>query len=762
MKRSASIIVIALILAVLMMVLVPMVKRVPDRHVGVRVGGGQTVTLYDPGRHFVPPFKKAWIVYPVGGIESRFPSSGVYEATTRDGARATLALTFRMGIRRDSAGEIYRNLGVAFLETISKLTEEIVAVEMAGWPTAESAGSGPETLAAAVVKEIKPELEAAGIDLLGYRIDAWDIGVGNRAGPAYDVAPRPLRKIVFIGVDGGDWEIISPWVDRGYLPNFKRIIEGGATGRLESIEPLLSPLVWTTVATGKLPEEHGILNFTVLDPESGKKVPITRMYRKVDAFWNLLGDYGRTVGVVGWLATYPAESINGVMVTDRVGYLAYAESGQGDGLAAGSVSPEDRVDEISSLVVASSDVDYDDFASVLHISRDDFEKNKQLAFDPQNPVNNMIMLYASTLTYESIAKHLLRESPDVLAVYFELTDAAGHLFMNFAPPRQPWVGDDEFAMFKDAMLETYKLQDRIIGNFIDLCDDSTVLIIASDHGFKSGSSRPRLAGEIGGGHAAFWHQLNGIIAFYGSGVRPGQRLEEASVLDITPTILALQGLPRPADMPGKILADAFEDSVAGAFNKTVVATLQRRRASEKAFPPGDASSAEALKKLEALGYITPDNPDAHNNLGQRYQEKGEYQKAIVEFKKALAINPDFPSALNNIGVCYGRLKQYELAEQSFKRALALKENDVYAMNNLAILYLETGNLDTAVKYGEMAVRVEPNYANGHLTLGSIFATMGQVDRAEKEFKTVLELDPDNKKARENLDKLRSARETETP
>ncbi|MEJ2720210.1 MAG: tetratricopeptide repeat protein [bacterium] len=374
----------------------------------------------------------------------------------------------------------------------------------------------------------------------------------------------------------------------------------------------------------------------------------------------------------------------------------------------------------------------------------------------------MIMLVASALTYENIAKHLLSERPDMLAVYFELVDAAGHLFMNYAPPRQSWVSDADFSRYKDAMVATYKMQDRIIGDFIDMCDENTIIIVASDHGFKSGSSRPRLAGEIGGGHAAFWHQLHGIIGFYGPGVRRGHELAGTSVLDIAPTILALQGLPKPTDMPGKVLSGAFEPRLAGEFNTGAVATLQRRRAAAASpLPTDDASSGEALKKLEALGYITPDNPDAHNNLGQRYQEKGEYEKAIEEFKKALAINPDFPSALNNIGVCYGRLKQYSAAEEAFKRAISIKKDDVFAMNNLAILFMETGDLDSAIQYGEMAVRVEPNYANGHLTLGSIYATAGQLDRAEREFMRTLELEPNNKRAAGNLEKLRSHK-TGTP
>jgi tetratricopeptide (TPR) repeat protein len=280
-------------------------------------------------------------------------------------------------------------------------------------------------------------------------------------------------------------------------------------------------------------------------------------------------------------------------------------------------------------------------------------------------------------------------------------------------------------------------------------------MIASDHGFKSGESRPRLGSEIAGGHAAFWHKPYGIVGLYGNGIRRGYKLDGTTVLDVVPTILALQGLPQAADMPGKVLVDALEDTLARRVNTTVVATLQRVRERGTATHPSGAADEEALKKLEALGYITPESPDAYNNLGQRYQEQGEYDKAIEQFKKALAINPNFPSALNNVAVCYGKIKQYALAEEALKKAISLKKDDVYAMNNLSVMYMEMGNLDKAIEYGEMAVRTEPNYANGHLTLGSVYATARDLDRAEREFTKALELDPTSRNARANLQKVRA-------
>jgi Flp pilus assembly protein TadD len=472
--------------------------------------------------------------------------------------------------------------------------------------------------------------------------------------------------------------------------------------------------------------------------------------------WNMLGDRGRTVDVVGWLATYPAEDINGLMITDRAGYLAYAGATGGGVLAPGVISPQDSAAAIAKLVVKSETLDYDDFRRILDIDRGTFDKMKVIEFDKINPINNLIMLYATARTYQNIARHLLKTNqPDFLGVYFEWCDAVGHLFMTYYPPRLAWVDEKDFEKYKKVMFNTYDLQDRMLGEMMDLCDDETVIMITSDHGFKSGANRPRLSSDIDGGHAAFWHQLDGIVALYGNGIRRGYRIEGAGVIDVAPTILALEGMPQAADMPGKVLMDAFDDSLAARVNRTVVPTLESGKPQQKATVAAGASDEETMKKLEALGYVTTMNPNDYNNLGQRLQAQGQYDKAIEQFKKALEINPNFPGALNNIGVCYGKIKQYDLAEEAFKKVVSLKKTDVYAMNNLAILYMETGRLEDAARYAEMAVSTEPNYSNGHLSLGSIYATQGDLDRAEKEFMRALELDPASRSAKANLERVRA-------
>jgi len=574
------------------------------------------------------------------------------------------------------------------------------------------------------------------------------------------VSRTALRKIVFIGIDGADWRIINPLFEQGRLPNLKKIVDGGASGQLRTIEPILSPLIWTTMATGKLPEEHGILNFTVDDPETGRKVPITRMYRRVDAFWNMLGDYQRTVDMIGWLATYPAEEINGTMVTDRVGYLAYADFGD-KAPPPGAIYPPGQYDEITGLLALSEDIPVEDIQRMVHLEAAEIEKSRAGTFDLNNPVNSLLLIYSTAVSHRNIALHLLDQGqPDFLGVYYELLDAACHLFMPYAPPRQDGTPAEDYEKYKDAVAAVYDVQDEIIGEMLERIGPNTVVMVASDHGFKSGPARLSSTAEIGGGHAAQWHELDGVICMYGEGIRPGSRIENASVVDITPTILALTGLPKPDDMPGKILEDVFDYALRSKINRTAVASLERERPHENpALAPSGAMDEAELKRLEALGYITAENPDALNNLGQRYQKQGKYEKAVVEFEKAIAMRPNFSKALNNVGTSYGALERYPEAERSFLKALELNPKDIYAMNNLAVMYLKTRQLDKSIEWGKKAIALEPKYTNGHITLGSAYATQGELDLAERHFRAALEIDPDNRTALSNLGKLEKQKRT---
>jgi Flp pilus assembly protein TadD len=714
-------------------------RRVAPGEQAVRVGRDGSVAQVVAGWHFVGPGQKL-VKYPVGQWSARVPETGTAPVTFSNGDTLGVSFRFTLTIPNGSAQALYRGFSKEFASAFRKVVVAAAEIEAAAL---ESPADAPKQLSFAVQRRVSDQMKPFGIEV---REDA-DASRAN--------LPGTKRRLVIVGVDGGDWMNLRPLMDSGRLPNFAKLVHDGATGPLRSEEPMLSPLLWTTMATGRLPEQHGVLNFTTVDPKTGTRMPVSRHERKVDAFWNMLGDYARSVDVIGWLATDPAEKVNGVMITDKFGYLAYVPEDTSKAEDA-SVYPASRHREFAALVTHADAVSDADLGRFVHLSSDEMAKHRH-STDPNDPVNNLLHLYASTRTYELIATHLLEaDPPEVLAVYFEWVDAVSHLFMLHSPPRLPDVPEAEYAHYKDAIEQAYILQDEILGDIMSRLDDRTVLMVISDHGFKSGAARLKDRPEIWAGNAALWHRPDGIVAFYGAGVKKGAAIEGASIRDVAPTVLALTGLPRADDMPGQPLRAAFDDAVTATFSAEHVPTLDRKR-EDTAANTSSGASEQTMKKLEALGYLTPDNPDALHNLGQRYQQRGEYQKAIENYKKAIAMRPTFYNAYNNLATCYGELKMYPEAIDALERCIKLKPDDYYAMSNLAVIMMNTGKPAEALRFAKQAVDTEPAYVNGHITYGSMLAMSKRYDEAEKEFAEALRLDPNNATARENLDKVKAAK-----
>jgi len=177
-----------------------------------------------------------------------------------------------------------------------------------------------------------------------------------------DVASRTKRAagskraVIWIGMDGLDFEILDRLAASGAMPNWKRLAATGWTARLKSDYPLISPVLWTTAATGRTPDMHRVLDFQEVDPATGRKMPISGLSRAVPAVWNLASASGRKVGVVGWWATHPAEIVDGFFVTDRLSPLLF------DGSAAGAVYPQSLQDGVAKVAAAESRVGAGDLA----------------------------------------------------------------------------------------------------------------------------------------------------------------------------------------------------------------------------------------------------------------------------------------------------------------------------------------------------------------------------------------------------------------
>jgi uncharacterized protein (TIGR03437 family) len=125
------------------------------------------------------------------------------------------------------------------------------------------------------------------------------------------------RKVLLAGWDAADWKVIHPLMDAGKMPNVGRLVENGATGQIATLHPPLSPMLWTSIATGKRPFKHGIHGFSEPTPDGRGVQPVTNLSRRSKALWNIFNQNDLRSVVIGWWPSHPAEPIDGVMVSDH-------------------------------------------------------------------------------------------------------------------------------------------------------------------------------------------------------------------------------------------------------------------------------------------------------------------------------------------------------------------------------------------------------------------------------------------------------------
>ena len=109
-------------------------------------------------------------------------------------------------------------------------------------------------------------------------------------------------KVFLIGWDAADWKVIYGLMDDGRMPTVKRLVDNGVMGNLATLSPVLSPMLWTSIATGKRPFKHGIYGFSEPTPDGKSVQPMTNVSRKCKAVWNILNQHDKKSLVLGLVA----------------------------------------------------------------------------------------------------------------------------------------------------------------------------------------------------------------------------------------------------------------------------------------------------------------------------------------------------------------------------------------------------------------------------------------------------------------------------
>ncbi|MHC4472396.1 MAG: alkaline phosphatase family protein [Planctomycetota bacterium] len=559
-------------------------------------------------------------------------------------------------------------------------------------------------------------------------------------------------RVLVLGFDGLDFNVIDPMIENGELPAFARMKREGAFGKLQTISPMLSPVIWTTIATGKSPAAHGVLDFVVEDPETGRILPVSSFERRAEAVWDILGNYGVTVGVVGYLASWPAEPVNGFMVSDRMKLLGFEYGRREDEERGRKVYPPELMDSLEPMVEKVGDITYDQLSRYLNVSEEEFKKTYARAPQPGNKVGNFRLYLAAAETYKKIGLHLWKtEKPRFQVTYFELFDASSHLFMPYTPPKMDHITEPDYEKYKGAVAEVCRYTDRTLQEAMEAADENTVIIVVSDHGFRSGPLRLKEGSEFHDQAAARWHRRYGVFLAWGKGVRAGAKVGGASVYDITPTVLGLMGFPLAEDMhpEGKFLAEAFEITPPERTVKTY--ERGRRERQIAALKGEDIEDDMILQNLEALGYIGGEKTaSTHMNLAAHYMSEGQFEEARKELEVANRKDPGSARVQLSLGEVHVELREFEKARKWFQEAVLHDPDLTMARLRLALVLKKLGHPQRALEQSREAVKRDPENPRAHYQLGVLLLDSKTPEEGEKELREALSLEPDFPEARNRL------------
>lgn len=517
---------------------------------------------------------------------------------------------------------------------------------------------------------------------------------------------KPSRVMV-LGLDGMDPQTVDLLMSEGKLPNFAKLRQQGAYAPLQSAEPMLSPILWTTIATGKTPDLHRIGHFVAVN-EAGEQLPVTSRMRKVKALWNILSESKRRVAVVGWWATWPAENVNGAMVSDHFAYHFLFDQGlRGDSKAEGKTWPPELVERLAPLVKRPQDLTRAELAPFVSVSQEEFDR----PFDLDDELSGFKWALSTTITYRNVGLELWKKDrPDTLLAYFEATDSTAHLFGHlFRASGLSGELLDQQKRYGGAVEAMYAYADRIVGEFLAAMDGNSTLVVLSDHGFELGvlpddPSKLRSMRRV----SERFHRPRGILYLYGAHVKARTRLDNPSILDIAPTVLALNGLAPARDMTGRVLSEGLDIT---ALPRVASYEPAGGQVAEAGAPPtGDSQvDPEILKRLQSLGYIQSSSPKGDRNLAAILFEQGKYAEAVVAYGKLVKAEPEDGGLRTSLAGALGAMGRYDLALGELNTAIRLEPLNPEAYHNRAVIHERQGDRAAAIADYRTAVRYRPDY-----------------------------------------------------
>jgi len=608
--------------------------------------------------------------------------------TSREGVPVTVTYRLRFGVQAEQLPDARRMVDQGFNAWLRARVSEAVAAVTSQVPVEELTSPTSQFNARRDVlrRTVANHLARSGLNVTAFEIARVEVDRDallrvKRAELRRDARSVPTRVAVF-AIDGADWALIRELTIDGRLPNIAALTSGGASASMQTIQPTVSPMIWTTIATGLTPDRHGVIDFI------DRQHPVDAYSRRAPALWDIADAFGRQALVADWWTAWPPWPRSTSIFYDApVGQVHNA------------VFPANLAARADSLDVPPMTIEYAQARRFLNISEAEWAKGTQ---DPNDPISLFRDALAKTWSDHRVAINLYNDErrrgrdPMLTMVAYEGTDVVNHLFAPYHPPYREGVSSENFRKFWPAVANYYSEVDRLIGEWMTVLPRDTTVILLSGHGFRWEKDRPRTIPTNRASLAD--HRNPGIFIAYGAHVATARGFQ-ISVYDVAPTILTLLGLPKSLEMPGNLAKWAFKDVVPLTSVRVISYGEfagedpgQRRLATSARIDP-----KEYQRTLMAVGHLSdptrstapaiaeddeqpqnvpqPLSPEkwgayAHmNNTGVQLRSQNKLKEASEAFEQAVELNPTHPTPYLNLAMAYFDRQFYTDADATFLEAV---------------------------------------------------------------------------------------------
>lgn len=567
---------------------------------------------------------------------------------------------------------------------------------------------------------------------------------------------RIAKKILLIAWSSADWTVINPLLNDDLLPNLKKFLLRASKGKLSSPDPGVCSTLWSSIITGKLAKDHGILRFT--NKNENTIYPIGAADLKVRTLWSLLSSSNIKTHQIGWPGTHPAKiDINGISVSE---YFPVSKNETVFPAEEQAVFDELRVtkDQITTAQIKTLCEDYN---PALH----------DVQFEAK--IDLLKEFLAHTASTQNAAKKILTDKEwEFLSVCFNdlkwLTFEFGEYYLD----TQTLEKGSEHALFKNVLSNAFKLFDTYFGELINLIEFKHHVILLSEAGLIDNANWLNEVKKLGPQNE---YKSQGILAIKGRQYSSRMNLLQATALDILPTVTLLFGLPFSKEFVeskallslnqidskpevietwGPVLFNVkpLDENIDEKILQHHLAVLKRvgliqgeinldqiqkfNTYYQARYENATGDNQKAIELLEPLYKENKDNSWFGGRLGSYYLAENNLDKGVQVLDEILALGEEIPE-LHLIKAHYFVLhKKYRSASVELEIAGKNKFELPSIYLQIAGFYEVMHEISLAEKYILKEIEISGTPEN-HFAIASLYMKNNKVPKAIDHFKSVL-------------------------